>query len=384
MQTEAVQKVSIESLVEAMQQPEGVFILDVRNRDDYDAWKIEGHHVTSKNIPYFDFLEEDERLFSELPQDRPIYTVCAKGGSSEYVAQILSEKGYHVYSVSGGMEAWSQYYHPQVVYEDEKLKLVQFIRLGKGCLTYMLMSEGEAMVVDALRRVDFYETYAKNEGVTIKHVIDTHIHADHISGGQKLAERVGATYYVSSHDVFEHGGSMRFEPLEKHSTLRVGSVDVDVIVIPTPGHTPGSTSLLIDKRFFLSGDTVFVSGLGRPDLGGRVEEWARDLYRTVSQKLSDLDDAVWVLPAHYAHYTEINEDGIVGAKLGELRRFNELLREMDEDAFTKAVEASASTERPPNFDKIIAINVGKLSVTPEEEVELEIGPNRCAVHHATA
>ncbi|MDY0323960.1 MAG: MBL fold metallo-hydrolase, partial [Candidatus Carbobacillus sp.] len=214
--------------------------------------------------------------------------------------------------------------------------------------------------------------------------IDTHIHADHISGGQKLAERVGATYYVSSHDVFEHGGSMRFEPLEKHSTLRVGSVDVDVIVIPTPGHTPGSTSLLIDKRFFLSGDTVFVSGLGRPDLGGRVEEWARDLYRTVSQKLSDLDDAVWVLPAHYAHYTEINEDGIVGAKLGELRRFNELLREMDEDAFTKAVEASASTERPPNFDKIIAINVGKLSVTPEEEVELEIGPNRCAVHHATA
>ncbi|CAM3341917.1 MBL fold metallo-hydrolase [Hydrogenibacillus schlegelii] len=383
-ETKPVPTIPIDELVKRMHGDEDVFILDVRNADDYAGWKIEGERVRSVNIPYFDFLDDDESVFARLPKDKEIHVVCAKGGSSAYVTELLTARGYRAVSVEGGMEAWSQSLHPVVVHEDDKLKVIQFNRLGKGCLSYFIVSEGEALVVDALRRVDFYEDFARQNGWTIRHVVDTHIHADHISGGRRLADRVGAPYFVSSHDIFTHQGALRFEPLEQHKTLRVGAVDVDVIVIPTPGHTPGSTSLLVDNRFFLSGDTVFVSGLGRPDLGGKVSEWAQDLYDTVSNKLKALSDDVIVLPAHYSHHTEINARGVVGARLGDLRRINELLREIDRKAFTAAVEASASTERPPNFEKIIAINVGKLTVAPEEEIELEIGPNRCAVHHATA
>ncbi|QZA33670.1 MBL fold metallo-hydrolase [Hydrogenibacillus sp. N12] len=364
---------------------EPVFLIDVRsNPKDVQDWHIEHRNVEFRHFPAALFLEEASEAYAELPKDREIHVVCAKGLTSAEVARRLAERGYQVAELVGGMEAWSQYYHPVTAYEDEKLKIVQFNRLGKGCLSYAIISENEMMVVDPLRRADVYADFAREHGLTIRHIVDTHIHADHISGGQALSRLTGAPYYVSSHDVFTHQGGITFEPLEQYKTLRVGDVEVEVVIIPTPGHTPGSTSLLVDRRFFLSGDTVFVSGLGRPDLGGMAEAWAKDLYETVVTKLKDLPDDLLVLPAHYSHHSEINAQGIVGATLGELRQANDMLREMDRETFLARVEAAASTVKPPNYEKIIAINVGKLAVSDQEAIELEIGPNRCAVHHATA
>ncbi len=189
---------TVEQLHQKMSQGEPVFILDVRNPEDYNEWKIEGRNIQSINIPYFDFLDEDETVYKDLPKDTEIVIVCAKGGSSEMVADMLEEKGYKVKSLKEGMRGWSQLYVPVTIAVDENMKLVQFNRLAKGCLSYMVISEGSALVVDPGRSIGEYIEFAEKENVKIAHVMDTHLHADHISGGIDLARKTGATYYISS------------------------------------------------------------------------------------------------------------------------------------------------------------------------------------------
>lgn len=376
---EKVLSITAEELHRKMNSSEGVVILDVRNETDYNDWKIEGKIVRSINIPYFNFLEEDEQVYAGLPKDTEMVVVCAKGGASDFVAGMLMEKGYKTYSLEGGMLAWSQFYHPTIVYMDEELILIQINRLAKGCLSYAVISEGKGMIIDPNQKVDVYLDLAKQHHFKIEHVVDSHLHADHISGGRQLAEQTGATYYISSGEA--KGTNVKFEPLDLHDRIRVGEVSVEVLAIPTPGHTPGSTSFLIDKRFLMSGDTIFVGGLGRPDLGGKAKEWAMDLFDTVFNKLNYLPDDCLVLPAHYTDIKEMNDNGIVGATLGEIREKNEIMRNADKETFTEQVASAVSTEKPPNFEEIVAINRGELQVDTEKAIELEIGPNRCAVHH---
>jgi glyoxylase-like metal-dependent hydrolase (beta-lactamase superfamily II) len=264
---------------------------------------------------------------------------------------------------------------------DEKLTLIQVNRFAKGCLSYAVISGGKGMIVDPNQKIEVYLELAKQHNFTIEHVVDSHLHADHISGGLKLAEQTGASYYISSSEA--KGSGLPFTPLEEFKKIRVGEIDVEVLAIPTPGHTPGSTSFLVDHRFLLSGDTVFVGGLGRPDLGGKAKEWAEDLYDTVFYRLNNLPDNCFVLPAHYADIQEMNEHGVVGATFGEIVRNNEMMRNADRKSFTAQVASAASSKKPPNFEEIIAINRGELHVDAEKAIELEIGPNRCAVHHLT-
>ncbi|MCY9657149.1 MBL fold metallo-hydrolase [Paenibacillus chondroitinus] len=371
--------ISAGQLHEKMNSGKDVLILDVRNMDEFNNWKIEGKKVKSINVPYFNFLEEDESNFKELPKDEEMVVVCAKGGSAQFVAETLAEKGYKTSVLDGGMLAWSQFYHPTVVAFDEKMKLIQINRFSKGCLSYAIISEGKGMIIDANQKVEYYLDFAKQYNFKIEHIVDSHLHADHISGGPALAEQTGATYYISSGEV--KGTDLKYEPLEQYQSIRFGEVEVEVLAVPTPGHTPGSTSFLLNNQFLMSGDTIFVGGLGRPDLGGKAKEWAQDLYDTVFHKVSQLSDDVLVLPAHYADIKEINDNGIVGATLGEIRKSNDIMRNEDREAFTQQVAGAVSTEKPPNFEEIIAINRGELHVEPERAVELEIGPNRCAVHH---
>lgn len=360
-----------------------LFILDVRNEEDYSKWKIEGKKVKSVNVPYFDLIDSVAPAVEKLPRDnREILVVCAKEGSAGFVAEKLSEAGIEqVYYLQGGMNSWSEFYHYEPVTVGEDLKLYQINRLAKGCLSYMLISGGEALVLDPGRQTDVYIEIAQKEGTEIRHIVDTHVHADHISGGTELAEKTGAPYYLPTSDVQD--GEVSFEPLEKHSQIRMGRVVAEILAIPTPGHTPGSTSLLVNKKYLLSGDTIFVGGLGRPDLGGQVREWAQMLYETVFTTITDLSDELYVLPGHYSSIMEMNSQRIVGAYLGDIRQSNEMMRTQDRKTFTEAVEASDSSEKPPNFEKIVLINRGLETITPEKATELEIGPNRCAVHHNT-
>ncbi|ARU60321.1 hypothetical protein CBW65_04025 [Tumebacillus avium] len=355
-----------------------LFILDVRNTEDYNDWKIESTAVQSVNIPYFDFLDDNDEIYTDLPKDAEIVVICAKGGSAQMVAEMLDERGYDASYLEAGMKEWSQFYHPTVIAETDSMKLVQFNRLAKGCLSYMVMSDGEAVIVDPGRHVNEYLSYAQEIGVKIKGIMDTHLHADHISGGVQLAEQTGAAYYISENEM--KGATLSYEALEDHQHIQVGRVDVQVLSVPTPGHTPGSTSFLVNGKYLLSGDTIFVGGLGRPDLGGKAREWAQSLYDTVFTTVANLPDEVLVLPTHFADTQEINEDGYVGASLGEIRQNNEIMRTADRAAFTDAVAGAVGTT-PPNYTEIVDINRGVRQVDPEQAMELEIGPNRCALKH---
>jgi glyoxylase-like metal-dependent hydrolase (beta-lactamase superfamily II) len=176
------------------------------------------------------------------------------------------------------------------------------------------------------------------------------------------------------------GSDIPYEPLETYEELKFGAVNVKVLAMPTPGHTPGSTSFVVNDKFLLSGDTIFVGGLGRPDLGGKAREWAQSLYDTVFTKIANLSDEVLVLPTHFADIKEINESGFIGATLGEIRASNEVMRTEDREQFTEMVAGTVGAT-PPNYEEIVDINRGTVEVTVEKATELEIGPNRCAVHH---
>ncbi|OQP17040.1 MBL fold metallo-hydrolase [Geobacillus zalihae] len=377
-----VKEMTVQQMTEKVFNKESLFILDVRNESDFRDWKIEGKNFDYLNVPYFELIDGVDSIVDRLPKDKDIVVVCAKGGSAAFVAEQLTEAGFdNVYTLAGGMQAWSEHLHQVNVYKDDQLKVYQFIRVGKGCLSYMVISGGEALVVDPLRFIDVYEQVAQQEGVKITHIVDSHLHADHLSGGKALAERTGAAYYLMKSE----GAVFDFEPLEQHDTIDFANVHLEVLAVKTPGHTPGSVSFFVNGKWLFSGDTIFVGGLGRPDLGGKVAEWAEDLYHTVYEKVAAMADDVIVLPAHYANLDEeINAEGYVGDTLGRIRARNEMMQNKPKDEFIDLVIQSAKTETPPNFEDIVAINRGLKTVDIETERELEIGPNRCALHHAHA
>ncbi|SEB07242.1 Glyoxylase, beta-lactamase superfamily II [Thalassobacillus cyri] len=376
----AMKAITSEELLEKVLNKEELFIFDVRNEKDFEDWKVEGSAIEYLNIPYFELIDGVGGIVDKVPADKEIIVVCAKEGSSKMVAEMLSEEGFDTSYLAGGMKSWSEQLYKTEVYHDDDMKVFQFIRAGKGCLSYMVVSGDEALIVDPARFVDEYRAAAEQDGVKITHIVDSHLHADHISGGRQLAEMTGANYYLMKSE----GAIFDFKPLENYEKIEFENVTLEVIALKTPGHTPGSVSFFVNDKLLFSGDTIFVSGLGRPDLGGKVREWAKDLYDSIYNKVSQIADDVIVLPAHYADLEEeINKDGFIGEKLGDIRSKNEVMINQSENDFVEFVAQSASSETPPNFEEIIALNRGTEKATQERQQELEIGPNRCAVHHTS-
>ncbi|PFL21331.1 hypothetical protein COJ07_11665 [Bacillus cereus] len=356
-----------------------LFILDVRNETDYEDWKIEGKQITSINKPYFDLLDGVDHIVDELPREKEILVVCAKEGSSQFVAEQLLHAGFNnVYYLAGGMKAWSEYVKPLKVGDVQGGgSIYQFNRLGKGCLSYMVISKGEAAVIDAVRTIEVYEDFAKEHGATITNVMDTHLHADHISGGRKLAEKVGGTYWLPPKDAEEVVFS--YEPLVESTVITVGGTLIHIDALYSPGHTIGSISFIIDETYLLSGDILFVDSIGRPDLAGKAEDWVGDLRNTLYKRYKELSQDLIVLPAHYSKISEMDDRGIVSAHLQDLFKENVGLNIVDEVEFRKTVTENLPPQ-PNAYEEIRQTNMGKIYPSVEEEREMEIGPNRCAVH----
>jgi len=215
--------------------------------------------------------------------------------------------------------------------------------------------------------------------MTITHVIDTHVHADHISGGPQLAERVNATYHVPMEDT---GGSTPFanEPLIDGAALDLGAASIEVLAVKMPGHTPGTTCIHIPGHLLLTGDTVFVRGVGRPDLTGQADDLAQQLFHTVHDVLRPLEPTTMVLPAHWTFLNEIGTDGLVKTTLGEV--FNStLMSEADMAAFVREIVTSLPVA-PQIYDTIRLVNSGQPATAAEMET-LEIGKNQCAASTTT-
>jgi glyoxylase-like metal-dependent hydrolase (beta-lactamase superfamily II) len=373
----AVKPMNSKEVAQKVMNREGLFILDVRNADAFEDWKIEGEKFEYLNIPYFDLLDGVEVIMDQLPKDKDILVVCAKEGSSIMVAEMLSDEGKDVSYLEGGMKAWSEHLEPVKVGElTNGGELYQFVRLGKGCLSYMVVSNGEAAIVDATRMTDIFIDFAKEKGATITNVFDTHLHADHISGGRNIAEATNATYWLPPKDAEEV--TFEYAALEDGNKVVIGNTTIDITALYSPGHTIGSTSFVIDGKYLLSGDILFVDSIGRPDLAGKAEDWVADLRESLYKRYKDLSMELTVLPAHFMIIDELNEDGSVGEKLGTLFAKNHGLNIESEEEFRKLVSENLPPQ-PNAYQEIRETNMGKVTPDEEKQREMEIGPNRCAV-----
>ncbi|MYL69437.1 MBL fold metallo-hydrolase [Halobacillus litoralis] len=373
-----VKNMTVKEITNKVLNNEELFLLDVRTEDAYQDWKIEGENFSYLNVPYFDLLDGVEEIADQLPKDKEIAVVCAKGGSSQMVAEMLVEEGFeNVYSVEGGMKAWSEHLEPIKVNDlKDGCELYQFVRIGKGCLSYMVVSNGEAAIIDSTRMTDVYVDFAKEIGVKITNVFDTHLHADHISGGRKIAEQTGATYWLPPEDAGEV--TFDYQPLRDGDHVTVGNTNIDIHALYSPGHTKGSTSFVVDDQYLMTGDILFIDSIGRPDLAGKADDWVMDLRETLYTRYKELSDELIVLPAHFMIMDELNEDGTVAEKLGTLFEKNHGLNIDDQEEFRKLVTENLPPQ-PNAYQEIRETNMGKISPDNEEQREMEIGPNRCAV-----
>ena len=373
----AVKEMTSKEVTQKVINKEDLFILDVRNESDFSDWKIEGKNFNYLNVPYFELLDGVEGILNKLPSDKDILVVCAKEGSSIMIADMLSEEGLDVAYLKGGVKAWSEHLEPiKVGNLKDGGEIYQFVRIGKGCLSYMVVSNGEAAIFDATRMTDVYTKFAENIDATITHVFDTHLHADHISGGRAIAEKTNATYWLPPKDATEV--TYEYQPLDGGTDVTIGNTTINIHALYSPGHTIGSTSFVVDEKFLLSGDILFIDSIGRPDLAGKAEDWVADLRESLYTRYRELSEELIVLPAHFMIIDELNEDGSVSKKLGTLFEQNHGLNIEDENEFRKLVTENLPPQ-PNAYQEIRETNMGKISPDEEKQREMEIGPNRCAV-----
>mgnify|MGYP002761014220 CR=1 FL=1 len=192
--------------------------------------------------------------------------LCAKGGASEYVAGELATRGYDVDHLEDGMNGWASIYETvEVEGYDGAGTLLQYQRPSSGCLGYLLYDDGEAAIIDPLRAfTDRYLDDAEELGVDLQYALDTHIHADHISGVRDLADE-GVEGVIPDAAV-DRGVTYADEltNAEDGDEFHVGDATIETVA--TPGHTTGMTSYLVDDSLLATGDGLFVESVARPDL----------------------------------------------------------------------------------------------------------------------
>ncbi|NNC92710.1 MAG: MBL fold metallo-hydrolase [Acidimicrobiia bacterium] len=352
------------------------FILDVRAEDQFERWRIEGKaELVMENIPYWTALTDLGQIVDKLPEHQEVVVVCAHGGSSGMVAEMVDRPNVH--NLEGGMDAWANTLVPRTLYDDGTQFVVQLDRIAKACLSYAVGARGQTMgLIDPSGDVEPYLAIAEEMGAQITDVFDTHLHADHISLGRQLASHTEAVYHLSPGD--GEGAAYAYAALEDGEVFSFGELELIVRTVATPGHTPGSTSLEVHDRFLMTGDAVFVSGVGRPDLGGETEPWARDLFNTIHEKLGGLKRELEVCPAHYTARTESRDDGTLRRSLGDLLENDPVVSMDDEEAFVDYV-VSHLGEPPEVYAKIRLVNLGLTSPDAEMAKELEVGRNECAL-----
>lgn len=362
------------------------FILDVRNEEDFGRWRIEGRpSLQVVNVPYFDFIEDEELAAARVPAGQEVLVVCAKEGSSQYVAEILQSRGIKAGYLEGGIMAWGGYYDVRDVAETRFGRVVQIARPARGDLSFMVISDGQAAIIDPLRHTEHYLRVAGQAGARISHIFDTHAHADHISGGAALNRETGAPYYLHAYDAIHPldmlPARLEYQHISDGQQFQVGQFSVKVIWFP--GHTLGQVNYLFTgpdgSSYLFSGDGIFLNSFGRPDLGGRGEAWAPILYDSLFHRLPPhLNENTVILPAHFSQLAEDDGQGRFARPYAVVRRENEALRPRSKEEFLDYV-LSRLPVFPPEYVQIKRVNIGLVEPDEEEAGELELGKNVCAL-----
>ncbi|MFL5964199.1 MAG: rhodanese-like domain-containing protein [Gaiellaceae bacterium] len=241
----------------------------------------------------------------------------------------------------------------------------QFVNEDLGCASYLVgdTQAGVAVVVDPAFAIEQYLTVAEQEGVRIERVLETHTHADHVSGHGRLALEHGLP--VAIHPFAEP--EYPFEPLEDGQVVTTGKVNIRVV--HTPGHRPEHCSFVVDGELALTGDSMFVGAAARPDLAVAALEGAEDLFHSLG-RLLELGGSVRIYPGHVAgSLCGGNMSSETSSTIAKERATNEALQFRDVQEFV-LVSASVSTPRPPTTERVVALNRGPWLAWPEalEEV----------------
>lgn len=364
-------QIEVETLREWLDAREPVTVLDVRADEDRAQWAVPG----SIHVNAYAALRAGQPgglAKATLPSDRPIVTVCNAGRMSQIAADFLSERGFDVRSLTGGMKAWSLAWNTaRVPTKDDGITVIQVRRTGKGCLSYVVMSNSDAAVLDASLPVHVYEDIARSHGARIRRVIETHIHADHLSRARQLADRSGAQLLLPQQERV----AFPFTAVRDGDEIAIGNATL--VARHTPGHTLESMSYVLTDNAVFTGDTLFTKGVGRPDLhadAAGARDRARALFQSL-QAIRTLGPQVIVLPAHTSEPIAFDGRPVMSRMSSIDKWLEDWLR--SEASFVDRL-VSRLPETPPNFGRIVELN--ERGEIPDVDVtELEAGANRCAV-----
>ena len=373
-----VQSFSAQDLFRWLTTGENFLLLDVRNDEEFGRFKIEGPYPFEMiNVPYMEFIEHEDDSVAKVPGGKKIRIVCAKEGSSKFVGEILVNHGHpDVAHMLVGINAWGNLLTPVRVNPDNGYALYQFIRPGKASCSYGLVFENEMMIFDPARDVSAYQQIADKHGSAITHTFETHRQADYISGSNTLRKLTGAEIMAPAADF--DGAQFPYTPIADAKVYAFSNGGPSVQAIHTPGHTPGSTSYVIDDKYLISGDTVFIYSIGRPDLGGKAEEWSKMLFNTMTEKLLPMDDEMTILPGHYMDWKEANKDLVFAERLGKIKEMNaDIYSIKDENSFFDFISANMRSQ-PEEYATIREINAGLKEVDDQQANILDLGKNECA------
>ncbi len=391
-------RITSDELKKKIDKGEDIFILDVRNQHEHDAWSVSYDRYQNTMVIPVDTITTNASL-KQIPKDKEIITFCTHGQRSSNAAKMLSELGYTVKTIEGGLDGWSTIYDTAIVDTgSDILKIWQIRRVSKGCMSYVVASlkDNKATIIDATCTIEtVLKDILEENGLKIIRVIDTHIHADHLSGSTRIASKYGAEISISSFEKYDTknlDSEKNFKPtlIQDGDKLEIGD-GICLEAIHTPGHTDGSISFKLEirgtselktendvsnsKYFLFSGDTIFVNGVGRPDLHTKSEEYAQKLYQTYRQKLFNLPDMAIILPAHYSssfkHAKPVfNTIEFIKHKLNSITK--------SEKDFLNYVASNIPTQ-PMNYEQIVSINKNLTHCDRVEQQDLELGPNTCGI-----
>ncbi|MEZ3114955.1 MBL fold metallo-hydrolase [Halobaculum sp. MBLA0147] len=391
------------ALAEQLRAGEPVSILDVRDRDEFERWHVTGGAVTARQVPHVRFVaaEATGDPTESVPEalSEPIVVVCGRGEASDQVAAMLRERGLAAVNLAEGMDGFARVLlaadlpptddvatgtRPEHVRaetpEPDRVTIRQYQRPASGCLSYLVAVGDEALVIDPLRAfTDRYADDAAALGATLRYAVDTHVHADHVSGVHALAGRTGARPVLPAgarERGFASPDGTDFRFLEDGDTLSLDGTDLTTI--HAPGHTHEHVALHGLGHLF-SGDALFLTSVGRPDLEAGGGEAARELagaaYETLHERLLTLPATTVLAPGHVAELSE----GTDGRYTAPLATVGELpILGLERAAFVDRV-ATELPPRPSNYEEIVATNLGETELDAAAAFEAELGPNNCAV-----
>src|SRR6266705_593620 len=380
MPAPALPQMRPEDLALQLDRGERVQLLDIRASERVAQARVTfGPGLDFRALPASEIYQLSSLEPLRLDRAQPVVVICGHGNSSRKATQYLRDKGFEAFSVTGGMAAWETVHLPRALSPTPTLQhVIQLDRVGKGALSYVLVSDGDAVVVDPGRHLERYDALLAELGATPAAVVDTHIHADYVSGARAAAARWQVPYFLHSDDAVspydQTPGKLTYQALSDGDTIAFGRATLRAAHVP--GHTLGSVALLADDGLVLTGDFLFMKSVGRPDLAGQTESWAKLLWHSLERARQSWPSDLLVLPAHYASEAERRADRAIAARFDVISATNEAAAIQDERVFLKWI-ADHQAAFPDAYRTIKEANLGLVELSDPDEETLESGANQC-------